>query len=76
MKLLRRAVSDELTESTRSGSAYTTTTYTDVMHIAVTDYQSGEYGGTVIWEQTIPLEDTEYRDIFTEEMEALWQGIK
>lgn len=76
LKLIRRAVSEELTESSFSGSVYTITTYTDVLHMTVRDYRSGEYEGSVIWEQTIMLEDTDYRDIFTEEQAALWQGIK
>lgn len=76
LQLIRRAVSEELTEFSFSGSTYMTTTYTDVLHITVRDYQPDEYEGRVIWEYTIPLRETEYRDIFTEEQEALWQGIE
>ena len=47
----------------------------DLLHITVRDYTDG-FEDAVIFDQVIPVEDTEYRDIFTEEMEALWQGIK
>lgn len=76
LELIRRAVSEELTETTFDADAYTHTTYKDILHMTVRDYQAGESGGTLLWEQTITLEDTEYRDIFNEEDEALWQGIK
>lgn len=75
LRLIRRAVSEELTESTFADGVLTETTYTGVLHINVYDYKS-QYEREVIWEEVIPLEDTEYRDIFTEESEALWQGIR
>ena len=76
LKLIRRAVSEELREFSFIGSTYTTTIYTDMLHMTVHDYQFGEYEGTLLWEKIVALKDTEYRDIFNEENEALWQGLK
>ena len=75
MRLIRSATSDEWSESTFEGEIYTRLIRGDLLHITVRDYADG-YEGTVIFDQVIPLEDIEYRDIFSEETEALWQGIK
>lgn len=75
LKLIRSAVSDEWSESTFEDQIYTQIIRGDLLHITVRDYTDG-FEDAVIFDQVIPVEDTEYRDIFTEEMEALWQGIK
>lgn len=45
------------------------------MQMRVTDYSTGEYEGTVIWEAVVPLDDAvgEYLDM---QDEALWMGLK
>ena len=75
LKLLRRAVSDEWSESSFEGSTYTQIINGDHLHITVRDYTDG-YDSAVIFDQVLTKEDAEYRDIFTEEQDALWQGIK
>ncbi len=76
LDIIRRAVSRELEVFEMTGAVFTSTTYTDVLDVKVHDYTTGEYGGTVLWEKTIPVEETEYRDFYTEETDALWQGLK
>ncbi|MBQ8201226.1 MAG: SH3 domain-containing protein, partial [Clostridia bacterium] len=76
LRLIRRAVSAEWTEYSYAGPEWTMVTHGDVLQITVTDYPEQQEGGTVLWEHMISLEDTEYRDIFTEENEALWQGLR
>ncbi len=76
LKLIRRAVSEELTETSFDTDVYTNKTYKEILHMTVRDYQASEYGGTVIWEHTITVDESYARDIFAEEQEALWQGIK
>ena len=75
LQLIRRAVSDEWSESTFDDQTYTQIIRGGLLHITVRDYTNG-YDNTVIFEEVITLEDTEYRDIFLEEEEALWQGIR
>lgn len=73
--LIRTATSDEWSESYFEGDTYTQIIRGDLLHVTVRDYTNG-YDDTVIFDQVITKEDAEYRDILTEEMEALWQGIK
>ena len=75
LKLLRSAVSDEWTEDTFEGSTYTQIIHGDILHMTVRDH-TGDYDDSLLWELIIPKADAEYRDVFTEEQEALWQGIK
>lgn len=75
LRLIRIATSDEWSESYFEGDTYTQIIRGDLLHVTVRDYLSG-YDSTVIFDQVITKEDAEYRDILTEEMEALWQGIK
>ncbi len=76
LKLIRSAVSKEREEYTFTDQGYTVTTRSDMLEIKVYDHTSGEYEGELLWELTIPLKDTETRDVFTEEEEALWQGLR
>ena len=75
LKIIRTATSDEWAESTFEDDVYTQIIRGDLLHITVRDYTNG-YEGTVLFDQVIPMEAIEYRDIFTEEMDALWQDIK
>ena len=75
LRLIRSAVSDEWMEDSFEGSTYTQIIHGDMLHVVVKDHANW-YEETVLWEILIPKEDAEYRDIFTEEMEALWQGSK
>lgn len=76
LELIRSAISDNLVVTESTQQTYTTTLYHDILHIAVRNHELGDYDSSVVWEQTISFEDTEYRDIFNEEMDALWQGIR
>ena len=75
LRLIRTATSDEWSESSFEGDVYTQVIRGDLLHITVRDYTHG-YEGTVIFDQVIPKEAAETRDIFSEEQEALWRGIK
>lgn len=78
LKLVRRAVSQELQETyyDQGHDRYSVTTWNNILHITVRDYQSGGYEGDVIWEKTADVEDTFYQDVIVEERDALWQGIE
>lgn len=76
LELLRRAVSEELTDTIYSGSTFTTTRWTDVLRVRVYDYIAEEYGGALTYDATFLLEDSAYRDLFTEADEKLWEGIR
>lgn len=75
LRLIRSATSDEWSESSFEGDVYTQVIRGDLLHITVRDYTHG-YEGTVIFDQVITKEAAETRDIFSEEQEALWRGIK
>lgn len=72
---IRSAVSDEWTEDSFEGQTYTSTIHGDTLHITVRDHTNANEE-SVLWELIIPKEDTDYRDVFNEETEALWQGIR
>lgn len=74
LKLIRSAISENLTVTDFSPGVLTTTTYTDMLHITVRDHMNGEH--TILWEQTFSTEDPDLTQIFAKEEEALWQGIK
>ncbi len=76
LEIIRRAVSRELEVFEMNGDTFTNTTYTNILDVKVHDYTTGESGGTVLWERTIPVGEDAYRDFYTEEIEALWQGLK
>ena len=76
LELLRSAESDMLTEESSTATAYTETTYTDIYHIVVRDFTWGGYDDAIIWEATVSREEYETLDIYTEEMNILWQGIR
>lgn len=73
--LIRSAVSDEWTENFFEGQTYTSIIHGDTLHITVRDHTNANEE-SVLWELIIPKEDTDYRDVFNEETEALWQGIR
>lgn len=75
LKLIRSAVSDEWAEDVFEGQTYTSIIHGDMLHITVRDH-TDPYEDTILWEIIIPKEDAEYRDVLTEESNALWQGIK
>lgn len=75
LKLIRSAVSDEWSEERFEGQTYTRIIHGDILHVTVRDHTK-DHDESILWEIIIPKEDTEYRDVFTEEMEALWQGIR
>lgn len=76
LALLRRAVSEELSETVYSDSTFTTTCWTDVLRVRVYDYVTGEPGGTLTYDATFLLEDSAFRDLFTDADDALWHGIR
>ena len=72
LRLIRSAVSDEWAEDIFEGSTYTQIIHGDILHVVVRDHAKDE----VLLELILPKEAAETRDIFTEEMDALWQGIR
>lgn len=75
LQLIRSAVSDEWAEDIFEGQTYTSIIHGDMLHITVRDHKE-LYDESVLWELIIPKKDAEVRDVLTEEMNALWQGIK
>ena len=75
LKLIRRALSRELTETDHQQDRFITTTHTQKLHLTVRDYTAGEYEGTVIWEEIAQLDESTFRDLLERENRALWQGI-
>ena len=75
LHLIRSAVSDEWTEDIFEGSTYTQIIHGDMLHVVVRDHTRA-YDDAILWELIVPKETAETRDIYTEEMEALWQGIR
>lgn len=76
LECIRTTLSEELTETTWDDESFTTTTYTDVLHMTVRDHTLGDWDGSVVWEKTIPMDADEYLSAHEEEMNALWQGLK
>lgn len=74
--LVRRAVSEELTETTLTDGVLTTTWWTDVLRVRVWDDMTGDSGGTLTYDATFLLEDAVYSVLLTEVEAALWQGIR
>ncbi|MBQ3155811.1 MAG: hypothetical protein IJB81_02655 [Clostridia bacterium] len=75
LRLIRSAVSDEWSEDVFDGQTYTSIIHGDMLHVVVRDHTK-DYDVSVLWELILPKEDAMTRDIFTEEQEALWQGIR
>lgn len=75
LKLIRKALSEELTETDFQQDRFVTTTYTQKLHVTVRDYTTSEYEGTVIWEETAELDESTIRDLMERENEALWEGL-
>ncbi len=75
LRLIRSAVSDEWSEGIFEGQTYTNIIHGDTLHVTVRDHTDMQ-DESVLWEIMIPKEDAEQRDIYDEEMAALWQGLK
>ena len=75
LQLIRSAVSDEWMEDSFEGSTYTQVIHGDMLHVVVHDH-TDRYEEPILWEAILPKAEAEYRDILTEEMTALWQGLK
>lgn len=71
LKLLRSAVSDEWSEDVFEGQSYTSIVRGDLLHMTVCDHD-----GSVLWELVVPVDDVDYQQLFEEETNALWQGIR
>lgn len=74
LKLVRSAVSEDLTVMEFDDHRFTTTLYDGLLHMTVRDHQQGGEGD-ILWEKTIPLEDSKLLDVLEEEEAALWQGL-
>ena len=75
LKCIRSAVSDEWAEDIFEGQTYTNIIHGDTLHVTVRDHTDAQ-DEAVLWEIMIPKTDAEQRDIYSEEMAALWQGLK
>lgn len=76
LKLIRSAVSDEWFEDHFDGQTYTQIIHGDTLHVTVRDHTQDSYDDSVILEVIMPKEDVDIQDLYEEEMNALWQGIK
>lgn len=75
LKLIRSAVSDEWSEDIFEGQTYTNIIHGDTLHVTVRDHTDLQ-DESILWEIVIPKTDAEQRDLYSEEMAALWQGLK
>ena len=75
LRLIRQGSSEELTETKFGDEAYTVTTYRNRLHIMIRDYSSGDYEGTVLWDNIVELDDMDAA-MFGQEKAVLWQGIR
>ena len=74
LRLIRRAVSRELTETDHQQDRWITTTYYQKLRVTVRDYTGDEYEGRVIWEEIVEMDGT-VPDFFERENAALWEGL-
>lgn len=75
LTLVRRAVSEELTEWQSLPDRFVETTRLDWLRMRVTDYTGGVHEGTVIHEAAVPLDDS-VADSLDQLATALWQGVR
>lgn len=75
LRLIRRAVSEEWTESLFDGDTYTQIIHSDTLHMRVWDYSGGQYEGKLVLEQILPLAAADFDRHYELEYDALWQGI-
>ena len=75
LKLIRRAVSDQLTETEWQQDSWATTTYNDKLSVTIRDYTQGEYEGAVIWEEILDLYNDDVSAFMERERKALWNGL-
>ena len=75
LRLIRKAISEELTGFDFVGDTYTITTYLNRLHIVISDYSSGDYEGNILWDNVIELDDMDAA-MFEQERELLWQDIR
>ena len=75
LKTIRSAVSDEWSEDIFEGQTYTNIIHGDTLHVTVRDHTDVQ-DDAVLWEIMIPKTEAEHRDLYSEEMAALWQGLK
>ncbi|MBQ2953867.1 MAG: hypothetical protein IJE07_09985 [Clostridia bacterium] len=76
LKLIRSAVSDEWTEERYEGQTFTTIIHGDILHMTVRDHTLGSYDECIVWEVIMPKDDIDLEQLFEQETEALWQGIR
>lgn len=74
LKLIRSVIAEDLTVTEYDAQKIVTTIYDGVLHITVRDHQAE--GETILWEQTVLMEDADFNEIFAKEEELLWQGIR
>lgn len=76
LRLIRSAVSDEWSEDVFEGQTYTSVIHGDILHMTVRDHTRGGYDDAVVWEVIIPVDNADVQQLYEEEMNALWQGIR
>lgn len=82
LKAIRRAVSEEYSETTRfsDGNGYTTTYDFQNLRVRVWDYSKDVYEGELIYDDVVSLKQInngdDYNRAFAGEQEALWRCIK
>jgi len=77
LELLRRGVSDHLTETAFYQDTHITTVHTNMIHAEVRDFPVGTYEGRVIWERTQSQDDSSFFTSFMGDFDAaIWQGLR
>lgn len=76
LTLIRRAVSDEWAEDVFEGQTYTSIIHGDILHVTVHDFTRGGDDDAVVWEVIMPKDDVDFEQLYEQETNALWQGIR
>lgn len=74
LKMVRRAVADVLVEQYEQNGLSIAATNAQKLKIVVTDYTSGFFSGSVVFQTVVPLSGT--NTAFAHEQTSLWDGLK
>ena len=76
LKMISSSVSDELSESTFTDTAWTQTVYSGLYEVTVMHYGENVWDWEVVLQKVVTEDDMIAGDIFEEERIALWQGLQ
>ncbi len=75
LRLIRRAVCEELTETSSDSERYTITTWKEILHARVWEYPEGSPEGVLIHDEKISHQDAD-GDLLKRINDILWQNIE